>query len=103
LLANQLLEAADRGVHVRLLLDDIGANPSDTHLVALDSHTNIEVRLFNPVVNRTFRRLTSIFDFRRVQRRMHNKTFTVDGQVTMIGGRNIGDEYFGFGSDLEFD
>ena len=102
LLANQLLQAADRGVHVRLLLDDIGANPSDTHLLGLDSHTNIEVRLFNPVANRTFRRLSSIFDFGRVQRRMHNKSFTVDGQVTIIGGRNIGDEYFGFGSDVEF-
>lgn len=102
LLANQLLVAADRGVHVRLLLDDMGANTSDIHLLALDSHPNIEVRLFNPVANRRFRGLSSIFEFGRVQRRMHNKTFTVDGQITILGGRNIGNEYFGFGSDFEF-
>jgi putative cardiolipin synthase len=102
LLANQLLEAADRGVHVRLVLDDLGANADDANLLALDNHTNIEVRLFNPVTNRRFRTLSTLFDFGRVNRRMHNKSLTVDGQVTLVGGRNIGNEYFGFGPGVEF-
>jgi len=102
LLANELLKAADRGVHVRLLIDDIGSNPSDVTLLGLDSHTNVEVRLFNPVANRTLRRLAILFDFGRVNRRMHNKSFTADGQATIIGGRNIGDEYFGMGTGVEF-
>jgi len=102
LLANQLIQAAHRGVRVRLLLDDFGANSSDAHVVALDSHPNIEVRLFNPVANRTFRRLGFLFDFAQLNRRMHNKSFTADHQVAIIGGRNIGDEYFGIGPNFEF-
>jgi putative cardiolipin synthase len=102
LLANQLIQAADRGVRVRMLLDDIGTNPSDARLLALENHTNIEVRLFNPVANRTFRRLSFLFNFARLNRRMHNKSFTVDHQVTIVGGRNIGDEYFGIGPGVEF-
>jgi putative cardiolipin synthase len=102
LLANQLIQAADRGVHVRLLLDDIGTNPMDARVLALDSHKNIEVRLFNPAVNRTFRKLNFLFEFGRLNRRMHNKSFTADRQVTIIGGRNIGDEYFGIGPGVEF-
>jgi cardiolipin synthase C len=102
LLANQLILAADRGVHVRLLLDDVGANASDAAVLALDSHAKIEVRLFNPVASRTFRKLDFLFDFARLNRRMHNKSFTADDQVAIIGGRNIGDEYFGTGPGLEF-
>jgi putative cardiolipin synthase len=102
LLANELIRAADRGVHVRLLLDDFGSIPSDENLLALNSHTNIEVRLFNPLVNRSFGRLGQIFEFGRFNRRMHNKSFTVDNQVTLVGGRNIGDEYFGGGDSVEF-
>jgi putative cardiolipin synthase len=102
LLVHQLLQAADRGVHVRLLLDDIGTSPSDAHLLALDSHPNIQVRLFNPAANRTFRGLSFLFEFGRLNRRMHNKSFTADNQVAIIGGRNIGDEYFGIGPGVEF-
>jgi cardiolipin synthase C len=102
LLANQLILAADRGVHVRLLLDDVGTSPSDVNLLALDSHPNIEVRLFNPIANRSFRGMAFLFDFNRVNRRMHNKSFTADRQATIIGGRNIGDEYFGTGEGVEF-
>jgi len=102
LLANQLIHAAHRGVHVRLLLDDFGVNPSDAHVLALDSHPHIEVRLFNPVASRTFRRLGFLLDFARLNRRMHNKSFTADNQVAIIGGRNIGDEYFGIGPKFEF-
>ncbi|WON73773.1 phospholipase D family protein [Nitrosospira sp. Is2] len=95
LLFNGLYEAAERGVRVRLLLDDANASGLDTILAELDAHPNIEVRLFNPFVTRRARLLTYIFDFSRANRRMHNKSFTADNQVTIVGGRNIGDQYFG--------
>jgi putative cardiolipin synthase len=95
LLFNAVREAADRGVRVRLLLDDHGTSGIDTTLAALDSHPNIEVRLFNPFVIRKPRGINYLFDFFRLNRRMHNKSFTADNQVTIIGGRNVGDEYFG--------
>lgn len=95
LLLAALREAADRGVRVRLLLDDNGTAGIDTLLVALDAHPNMEVRLFNPFVIRWPKALGYIMDFFRLNRRMHNKSFTADGQATIIGGRNIGDEYFG--------
>ena len=86
--------AADRGVRVRLLLDDNNTSGLDPVLAALDSHPNVEVRLFNPFVIRK-PRIGYLTDFFRANRRMHNKSFTADNQVTIIGGRNIGDEYFG--------
>ena len=95
LLFNAVRDAADRGVRVRLLLDDHGTSGIDTTLAALDSHPNIEVRLFNPFVIRKPRAINYIFDFFRLNRRMHNKSFTADNQATIIGGRNVGDEYFG--------
>ena len=94
LLFEALHAAADRGVRVRLLLDDHGTSGIDTTLAALDSHPNIEVRLFNPFVIRRPRALGFITDFSRANRRMHNKSFTADNQATIIGGRNVGDEYF---------
>lgn len=89
-----LLRAADRDVRVRLLVDDIHTDGHDPGLAILDSHPNIEIRLFNPFGNRSSK-LLNAGRARRVVRRMHNKSFTVDNQVTVIGGRNIGDEYFG--------
>ena len=100
LLFNAVRAAADRGVRVRLLLDDHGTSGIDTTLTALDSHPNIEVRLFNPFVIRKPRWINYLFDFFRLNRRMHNKSFTADNQVTIIGGRNVGDEYFGVGEGL---
>jgi putative cardiolipin synthase len=94
LLLDALRAAADRGVRVRLLLDDFHTADIDRLLVALDAHRNIEVRLFNPFVNRRNRWIDFVTDFARVNRRMHNKSFTADNQVTIVGGRNIGDEYF---------
>ena len=94
LLFEALHAAADRGVRVRLLLDDNNTSGLDPVLAALDSHPNIEVRLFNPFVIRK-PRIGYLTDFFRANRRMHNKSFTADNQVTIIGGRNIGDEYFG--------
>lgn len=95
LLLNELLIAADRGVRVRLLLDDAGTAGLDNELSALDSHPKIQVRLFNPFVLRSAKGLGYVTDFTRTNRRMHNKSFTADNQATIIGGRNVGNEYFG--------
>ncbi|WP_200880082.1 MULTISPECIES: phospholipase D family protein [Halomonas] len=102
LLHRALLDAADRGVRVRMLLDDTNTAGLDDTLAALDAHANIEVRLFNPFVIRSPRFVGYITDFSRANRRMHNKSFTVDNQATIIGGRNIGDEYFGAATDVAF-
>jgi cardiolipin synthase C len=102
LLFAALREAADRGVRVRLLLDDNNTSGLDAILAALDAHPNIEVRLFNPFVFRSMRALGYLTDFSRANRRMHNKSFTVDSQVTIVGGRNVGDEYFGAADDVLF-
>jgi putative cardiolipin synthase len=101
-LADRLVRAADRGVRVRVLLDDIGTAPDDFALLVLDHHPNIEVRLFNPVATRETRGLGTLAEFGRVNRRMHNKSFTADNQATIIGGRNVGDEYYDARPDLEF-
>ncbi len=102
LMFEQLWKAAERGVRVRLLLDDIATGGIDDILAALDAHQNIEIRLYNPIVQRRTRWLAYLTDFGRLNRRMHNKSFTVDNAVTIVGGRNIGDEYFGVGEDLLF-
>ena len=92
LLFAAIIRAADRGVRVRLLLDDNNTADLDDLLGALTSQPNIEVRLFNPFRLRRLRPLEFLTDFARLNRRMHNKTYTVDGQVSIVGGRNIGDE-----------
>jgi putative cardiolipin synthase len=102
LLFAALKRAADRGVRVRLLLDDNNTTGMDQLLLALDQLPNMEVRLFNPFAMRTMRPLGYLTDFSRLNRRMHNKSFTADNQVTIVGGRNIGDEYFDAGSDVLF-
>lgn len=102
LLIEELHAAADRGVKVRLLLDDNGIARLDDELAALESHPNIEVRLFNPFVIRKPKIIGYLLDFFRLNRRMHNKSLTADNQLTIIGGRNIGDEYFGPGDQPEF-
>ena len=101
-LLEHLFRAADRGVRVRLLLDDLGTMPSDAVLLAIDSHPNIEVRMFNPVALRSPRLLGMVADFGRINKRMHNKSFTADGQVAIVGGRNIGDEYFEANAEMNF-
>lgn len=98
----ELWKAAERGVRVRLLLDDLSTTGRDGILSALDAHPNIEVRLYNPIVQRRTRWLAYLTDFGRLNRRMHNKSFTVDNAITILGGRNIGDEYFGLGEQLLF-
>jgi len=93
-LFNAIRRAASRGVRVRLLIDDNNTAGQDPVFLALDRHPNIEVRLFNPFAQRGVRIVGFLTDFERVNRRMHNKSFTADNQATIIGGRNIGDEYF---------
>lgn len=99
-----LLEAANRGVRIRLLIDDMYLHGKEQRLASLSKHPNIEIRGFN-----TFHRggccrtLQFITRFGKVTRRMHNKSFTVDNTVTLVGGRNIGDEYFGADEELVFD
>lgn len=102
LLFEEVRRAADRGVRVRMLLDDNSTSGLDPTLAALDAHANIEVRLFNPFVIRSPRFVGYLTDFRRLNRRMHNKAFIADNQVAVIGGRNIGDEYFGAGQGALF-
>jgi len=102
LMFEALSRAADRGVRVRLLLDDHNTAGLDRAIAALDAHPNIEVRLYNPHVHRDARSLDFVTEFARVNRRMHNKSFTADNQVAVVGGRNIGNEYFGAGSDVVF-
>jgi len=102
LLFDAVRAAADRGVRVRLLLDDNPSAGLDPILAALDAHPNIEVRLFNPLAIRRPRWINYVIDFARLNRRMHNKSFTVDNQVTIIGGRNIADEYFDAAEGLLF-
>jgi cardiolipin synthase C len=103
-LARRLLLAADRGVRVRLLLDDINVAGRDQVLAALDRHPNIQIRIYNPFAARTGpgKLLGFITDFERLNRRMHNKTFVVDAAFGIAGGRNIGDEYFDLHPEVNF-
>lgn len=103
MLLGELLAAADRGVRVRLLLDDNGTAGMDRELAALDTHPEIEVRLFNPFVIRRVKAIGYIMDFRRLNRRMHNKAFIADSSAAVIGGRNVGDEYFGASTESLFE
>lgn len=102
LLAGAVVQAAERGVKVRLLLDDMGTAAEDRTLLILDSHPNIEVRLFNPISLRSARLFGTLLDFKRINRRMHNKSLIADDRVCIVGGRNIGDEYFGAAEAMNF-
>ena len=97
-----LLEASGRGVRVRLLLDDIDLAGRDPLWRALDGLENFELRIFNPLRRGGLRLFDYLSRFAVVERRMHNKSFTVDNRVTLIGGRNIGDHYFSADRELAF-
>jgi len=101
-LHNRLLAAADRGVKVRLLLDDLDTVGKDRLLSLLQYHPNIDVRLFNPLPHRRARWLDFLLSPARINHRMHNKSITADRSVSIMGGRNIGDEYFDAGGDVGF-
>ncbi len=102
LLFEAVWQAAERGVRVRILLDDANTRGLDATIATLAAHPNIQVRLFNPFPNRNFRVGDFVTDFARLNRRMHNKSFTADGQIAIVGGRNIGDEYYGADTDVAF-
>lgn len=101
-----LVRAADRGVKVRILVDDILVDAGPHEILTLDSHENIEIKIYNPGINlgkNIFQKLKKFAtDFRRANQRMHNKTFTVDGKVVITGGRNIADEYFDYDHEYNF-
>ncbi len=101
-LMQMLIDAARRGVQVRLLLDDNNTAGMDNLLAALNAEPNIQVRLFNPFQHRRFRAAGYLTDFSRLNRRMHNKSLIADRSATIVGGRNIGDEYFNVTTDVGF-
>jgi putative cardiolipin synthase len=106
LLTGALLHAADRGVRVRLLLDDMYVGKDEARLIGLDAHPNVEVRLYNPFRVRGDNPLGKAAEFLgdkdRLNRRMHNKLLIADNQLAITGGRNIGDEYFQVEGELAF-
>ena len=102
LLALHTLRVADKGVKVRVLLDDIGLQGRDNMLGAMDAHPNIEIRIFNPFSNRGIHALDFLTDTQRVNHRMHNKTVIMDNAFAIVGGRNIGNHYFGVSEDINF-
>ncbi|MES2679728.1 MAG: phospholipase D family protein [Bacteroidota bacterium] len=101
-----IVRAADRGVKVRILVDDIMVEAGIHEILTLDSHKNIEIKIYNPGVNLGKNIAQKIkkfaFDFRSANQRMHNKTFTVDGNIVITGGRNIADEYFDYDHEYNF-
>ncbi|MBT8081564.1 MAG: phospholipase D family protein [Gammaproteobacteria bacterium] len=102
LVALHLAKAADRGVRVRLLMDDALTELVDPGLLSLDEHENIEVRVFNPFPRRRSRFISLLANYNILNRRMHNKSLTVDNEATIVGGRNIADEYYQTGGESEF-
>jgi len=103
LLLKDLWDAAERGVIVRLLLDDFNNSAKfDQHLLRFASHPNIAVRIINPLMHRKFPTLNYVTGLPRINRRMHNKSMTFDKQITIIGGRNIGNEYLSNDQSSQF-
>lgn len=103
LMLKDLWDAAERGVIVRLLLDDFNNSAKfDQHLLRFASHPNIAVRIVNPLMYRKFQTLNFVTGLPRINRRMHNKSMTFDKQITIIGGRNIGDEYLSNDKNSQF-
>ena len=105
LLVERLFDAADRGVRVRVLVDDVSVMWKDSSIAWLDSYPNIDVRVFNPFIGLRTSWALVLYDFihaGRLTRRMHNKMFAVDNSVAIVGGRNIGDEYFAARDDVAF-
>jgi cardiolipin synthase C len=106
ILLNRLMRAANRGVRVRLLVDDLYIKGRDVAIAALDAHPNVEIRLYNVFGGRNplalGRRLGFLLEFGRLNHRMHNKLFVVDNQIAVMGGRNIADAYFGVDPKLNY-
>jgi putative cardiolipin synthase len=105
-LVREVVAAAERGVRVRILLDDSFLAHADEALVALSEHPNISYRIYNPAAKRDgsmfMRQVANLNDFQRINHRMHNKLLVVDGRVAILGGRNQADEYFGYQEQHNF-
>ena len=102
LMLSELLKAADRGVKVRLLLDDQNGTQLDTQLKALISHPNIAIKIYNPYKYRNFRVMDYLFRAHKINHRMHNKLIIADGAIAVTGGRNISSEYFDASQSFQF-
>lgn len=102
ILARAVLHAAERGVRVRILLDDLHAHSTRRLVRLLAAHPRVTVRVYNPSVTRRAYFLNWLFSFQRLNRRMHNKALVADGAAAVIGGRNIGDTYFGLSANMNF-
>ena len=104
--ADSLVKAAERGVKVRVLVDDIMIEARGDELLLLDQQPNLEIRIYNPLANVGKNLLEKLYhlttNFHQFNQRMHNKTFTVDGKVAITGGRNVADEYFGYDHQYNF-
>ncbi|MCH4244508.1 phospholipase D family protein [Acinetobacter gerneri] len=98
----KIIQAADRGVKVRLLIDDNNAKSMEGIYLALSQHQNIEVKLFNPYRFRSVRPIDMVLDLKRINRRMHNKSFIADNQVALIGGRNMTNQYYNASDNYQF-
>lgn len=98
----KLYEAAERGVRIRLLYDDVFTSARDDQIATLNAHPNVDIRIFNPLSRNSTTAANFLLDFGRVNRRMHNKAIITDGSLAIIGGRNIADEYYQIGIDHEF-
>ncbi|MGB5132455.1 MAG: phospholipase D-like domain-containing protein, partial [Steroidobacteraceae bacterium] len=105
LLTDAALRAADRGVRVRVLIDDGDTVSGDEQIAALAAHRSVEIRIFNPFAYRghvkALKTIEFMFNAGRLDYRMHNKLLVVDNAVALIGGRNIGDEYFQIDPDFQ--
>ncbi|MGD9700099.1 MULTISPECIES: phospholipase D family protein [unclassified Acinetobacter] len=99
---HSIIQAADRGVKVRLLMDDNNAKKMEGIYLALDQHQNIDVRLYNPYRFRHYRAMDMVLDLKRINRRMHNKSFIADNQIALIGGRNMSNQYYNVSDNYQF-
>ncbi|WP_228258824.1 phospholipase D family protein [Acinetobacter ihumii] len=102
LMLKELLKAADRGVKIRLIIDDQNGNKLDPTLRALSQHPNFQIKLFNPYQFRHFRVLDYLFRLKQINHRMHNKLILADNMVAVTGGRNISGEYFDASDEFQF-
>jgi putative cardiolipin synthase len=106
LVLDHLVAAADRGVTVRILVDDTFLMAEDDLLIAMHEHPNIGYRVFNPFKRRASgflaRQILNLAEFHRLDHRMHNKAMVIDNQVAIVGGRNLADEYFGLSESANF-
>ncbi|RKG30530.1 phospholipase D family protein [Acinetobacter tianfuensis] len=99
---HSIIQAADRGVKVRLLIDDNNAKQMEGIYLALDQHSNIDVRLYNPYRFRHYRAMDMVLNLKRINRRMHNKSFIADNQIALIGGRNMSNQYYNVSDNYQF-